>query len=38
LLPPYPEVEWKRVDLNHYFPFNLTQIVESMEKNISEQR
>jgi len=38
LLPPYPEVEWKRVDLNRYFPFNLTQIVESMEKNISEQR
>ena len=35
LLPPYPEVEWKRVDFNHYFPFNLTQIVESIEKQIS---
>lgn len=38
LLPPYPEVEWKRVDFNHYFPFNLTQIVESIEKNLSEQK
>lgn len=38
LLPPYPEVEWKRVDFNHYFPFNLTQIVESFEKNIHEQK
>ena len=38
LLPPYPKVEWKRVDFNHYFPFNLTQIVESFEKNIHEQK
>ena len=37
LIPSYPEVEWKRIDYNHYFPFSLTQIVESIEKLISVQ-
>lgn len=38
LLTSYPETLWKRVDFIRYFPFNLTQIVESIEKNISKQK
>ena len=38
LLPSYPIVEWKRIDFNQFFPFNLTQIVESIEKQISGKK
>lgn len=38
LLPSSPEIKWKRVLFNHYFPSILTQIVESIEKSISEQK
>ncbi len=38
LLPSYSEIEWKQIDFNYHFPFNLTQIVESVERTISEQR
>lgn len=38
LLPSYPEINWKRIDIIRYLPFNLTQIVESIEKNLSKQK
>lgn len=38
LLPSYPDTKWKRVDIIRFFPFNLTQIVESIGKNMSKQK
>lgn len=37
LLPSYPEVEWKRVKIP-FLAYNLTQIVESVEKVFTEQK
>ena len=37
LLPSHTKDKWKKIDFNHFSPFNLTQIVESIEKTISEK-
>lgn len=36
-LPSFPII-WKRVDFNHYIPFNLTSIIESIEKDLTGQK
>lgn len=35
LLPPYPEVEWKRVDLDPLLAYDLPKIIEKIERRIS---
>ncbi len=35
LLPPYPEVEWKRTKLEPLLAYNLPKIIEEVERRIS---
>ena len=35
LLPPYPEVEWKRIEFEPLLAYNLPEIIEEVERRIS---
>jgi len=35
LLPPYPEVEWKRIEFEPLLAYNLPKIIEEVERRIS---